>query len=111
MRAVRCLLVAVAIVLLASTDIAQTAPQGGPSSPDLSGVWHRWFRPGLGPSASGPGPVTNRSRINGVSNYNQLVGDYTNPILKPEASEIVKRFGDLSISGVGYPTPSNQCWP
>jgi len=81
------------------------------SIPDFSGVWHRWFRPGLGPSASGPGPVTNRSLRNGVSDYNQLVGDYTNPILKPEAAAIVKQHGALSLSGAGYPTPSNQCWP
>jgi len=79
--------------------------------PDFSGVWHRWFRPGLGPAVSGPGPVTNLSRLNGVSNYNQLAGDYKNPILKPEASALVKKRGDLSLSGVGYETPSNQCWP
>jgi len=57
-----------------------------------------WFEP----PASGPGPITNRSRwpqvpsnggvgINaptkdGVSNYNQLVGDYANPILQPWAA-------------------------
>ncbi len=87
------------------------ASQGTPSIPDFSGVWHRWLRPGLGPPASGPGPITNRARINGVSNYNRLVGDYTNPILKPEAAAVVKKHGDLSLSGVGYPTPSNQCWP
>ena len=81
------------------------------SLPDFSGVWHRWLRPGLGPPASGHGPVTNRARVNGVSNYNRLVGDYTNPILKPEAAEIVKKHGELSLAGVGYPTPSNQCWP
>ena len=88
-------------------DVAQHV--GAP--PDFSGLWHRWLRPGLGPPASGPGPVTNRSRINGVSNYNQLVGDYTNPILNRQAAEVVKTQGDLSLSGVGYPTPSNQCWP
>jgi hypothetical protein len=85
--------------------------QSARTPPDFSGVWHRWFRPGLGPAASGPGPVTNRSRLNGVSNYNQLVGDDTNPILKPDAAAIVKRFGQLSLEGAGYPTPSNQCWP
>ena len=79
--------------------------------PDFSGVWHRWFRPGLGPAASGPGPVTNRSLFNGVSDYNNLVGDYKNPILKAEAAQTVKRLGELSLRGVGYPTPSNQCWP
>jgi hypothetical protein len=55
--------------------------------------------------------VTNRSRVNGVSNYNQLVGDYTNPILNRQAADIVKKHGELSLSGVGYRTPSNQCWP
>jgi hypothetical protein len=92
------------------------APAGGSaqnasSIPDFSGVWYRWLRPGLGPPASGPGPVTNRSRSNGVSNYNQLVGDYTNPILTRAAADVVKKHGDLSLSGIGYPTPSNQCWP
>jgi hypothetical protein len=61
--------------------------------------------------ASGPRPVTNKSRRNGVSNYDQLVGDYTNPILKPEAAEIVKKHGELSLAGVTYPNPANQCWP
>jgi hypothetical protein len=89
------------------SSTAQTVGSG----PDLSGLWHRWLRPGLGPPASGPGPVTNRSRLNGVSNYNQLVGDYTNPILNREAAEVVKKHGELSLTGVGYPTPSNQCWP
>jgi hypothetical protein len=55
--------------------------------------------------------VTNRSRIGGVSNYNQLVGNYTNPILNPRAAEVVREHGELSLRGVGYPTPSNQCWP
>jgi hypothetical protein len=66
-----------------------------------------WLRP----SGAGPGPVTNRSRVGGVSNYNQLAGDYTNPILNHQAAEVVKEHSDLSSSGVGYPTPSNQCWP
>jgi hypothetical protein len=60
--------------------------------------------------------VVNKSRLRtgpqaGVSNANQLVGDYTNPILKPEAAEVVKKHGEISLAGVGYPTPRNQCWP
>ena len=90
----------VLLLILAAT----ASPAGAASAPDFSGLWNRWLRPGLGPPASGPGPVTNRSRVNGVSNYNQLVGDYTNPILNPEAAAIVKRHGDLSLSGVGYET-------
>jgi hypothetical protein len=112
------------LVALASTaapasgqTAAPSAAPAGPGTqsasaiPDFSGVWHRWLRPGFGPPASGPGPVTNRARVNGVSNYNQLVGDYTNPILNDEAAKVVREHGDLSRSGVGYPTPSNQCWP
>ena len=55
--------------------------------------------------------MTNRSRINGHSDYCELVGDYTNPILKPQASAIVKKFGDMSKAGIVYPSPANQCWP
>jgi hypothetical protein len=94
-----------------AAEAAEGAVPSASSVPDFSGVWYRWLRPGLGPPASGPGPVTNRSRRNGVSNYNELVGDYTNPILTRAAADIVKKHGDLSLSGVGYPTPSNQCWP
>jgi hypothetical protein len=50
-------------------------------------------------------------RRNGTGNFQQLVGDYTNPILKPQAAAIVKQHGEISLSGRGYPTPSNQCWP
>ena len=80
--------------------------------PDLSGNWAHPFLTGFEPPASGPGPVTNRARRrDGVANFQQLVGDYTNPILRPEAAAIVKRHGDLTLAGMWYPTPSNQCWP
>ena len=46
-----------------------------------------------------------------MSDYNALVGDYTNPILKPEAADIVKRYGEISLAGVTYGNPANQCWP
>src|SRR5580704_8129819 len=60
------------------------------SVPDLSGIWAHLSWPGVERPTSGPGPVTNRSRREGVSDTYQLVGDDTNPILKPEAAEIVK---------------------
>jgi hypothetical protein len=31
--------------------------------------------------------------------------------LKPHAAEEVKRHGEISLTGVAYPTPNNQCWP
>ena len=63
--------------------------------------------------ASGPGPVTNRSRRqdDGTSDYGQLVGDYTNPILQPWAAEVVKKKGEISLAGEDFPSPANQCWP
>jgi hypothetical protein len=94
-----------------AVEPANGGTQGAASIPDFSGIWWHPSLPGFEPPASGPGPVTNRSRRNGVSNYDQLVGDYTNPILKPETAEIVKKFGELSLRGVTFPSPANQCWP
>jgi len=88
------------------------APPVGAANPDFSGIWTHPFWPGFDPPLSGPGPVVNRSRMpNGVGNSDQLVGEYTNPILKPRAAEIIKQHGEISLTGVTYPTPANQCWP
>jgi hypothetical protein len=38
-----------------------------------------------------------------------LVGDYTNPILKPAAAEIVKKRGEISQSGLAFPDPDAMC--
>src|ERR1700681_4752368 len=92
-----------------STTAAIT--QSPASVPDLSGIWAHLSWPGVERPTSGPGPVTNRSRREGVSDTYQLVGDDTNPILKPEAAEIVKQHGQISLHGIPYPTRSNQCWP
>jgi hypothetical protein len=110
------LVIAAATAALAQTAAptagpAASATQGAASLPDFSGIWWHPSLPGFEPPASGPRPVTNRSRRNGVSDYDQLVGDYTNPILKPESAEIVKKLGELSLRGVTYPSPANQCWP
>jgi hypothetical protein len=83
----------------------------GSSIPNLTGNWRHQSLPGFEPLASGPTSLRNLSRANGVSNYDQLVGDYTNPILKPAAAEVVKKFGELSKAGITYPSPANQCWP
>jgi hypothetical protein len=87
---------------------AQTAPA---PVPDFSGWWVHPSIPGFEPLASGPTSLTNRSRRDGMNNILQLVGDYTNPILKPEAAEVVKKFGEMSISHFGFHNPRNQCWP
>jgi hypothetical protein len=85
--------------------------QGSASIPDFSGIWAHLTWPDFEPPVGGPGPVTNRSRRNGVSDIYELVGDYTNTILKPHAADVVREHGEISLTGVLYPTPSNQCWP
>jgi hypothetical protein len=88
--------------------LGQTPGSSG-GRPDLSGVW---LHPGLGfgPSLSGAGPVRNKTRLpTGASNFNLLIGDYTNPILKPAAAEVVKRHGDTALGGKVVPDPDNMC--
>jgi hypothetical protein len=111
-----------ALLTTATPAAAQQAtPTGGPagistqrpvSGPDFSGIWRHGSLPWMVPPASGPGPVTNRSRRkdNGQSDYGSLVGDYTNPILQPWAADVVKKKGDLSLAGVVYANPANTCW-
>src|SRR5437016_11998390 len=96
---------------VAAVGPAARASHNAASIPDFSGMWAHQSIPGFEPLAAGPTSLTNRSRREGVSNTLQLVGDYTNPILKPEAAEIVKQHGEMSLSHFGYPTPRNQCWP
>src|SRR4029077_21296374 len=121
------LLIPILAAAIRTPALGQTvASAGGPGSakthgtaeiPDFTGVWSHPSFPWFEPPASGPGPVTNRSRwpqrpgndsgsvavpplpagVQGVSDYDQLVGDYTNPILQPWASEVVKKFGEMSI--------------
>src|SRR5262249_38798576 len=99
------------------------------SVPDFARAWTHPAFPWYEPPASGPGPVTNLSRwavqrpatdggsaaeppsAVGVSNYDQLVGDYKNPILQPWAADVVKKFGEMSLAGITFPNPSNQCRP
>ena len=99
-------------------DTTQTA-----SIPDFTGTWQHPVFPWFEPPSSGPSPVTNLSRwqqlpvdgrpptTEGVSDYDQLVGDYKNPILQPWAAEIVRKFGEKSLAGITFPNPSNQCQP
>ena len=111
----------------AETTTSET--QSAASFPHFSRVWTHPAFPWFEPPASGPGPITNLSRWPeqrpqteggsaalpaskvGISNYDQLVGDYNSPILQPWAAEVVKKFGEMSLAGVGFPSPRNQCWP
>ena len=99
-----------AAALFSSPAFTQNPTKGTTSLPDFSGVWAHPSN--FEPPASGPGPVLNRSRgLDGKSDPYRWVGDYTNPILKPQAAEVVKKHGEISLSGLAYPTPSSHCWP
>jgi hypothetical protein len=104
------LLITIALYAIPTTAIADAHDTA--AMPDFSGIWAHLALPGFDPPPSGPGPVTNRVRRDGVSDlFGKWVGDYTNPILKPQAAEVVRKQGEISLSGETYPTPSNQCWP
>src|SRR5437588_4556760 len=79
--------------------------------PDLTGQWGRnvlYFEP----PASGPGPINNRSlKPNGAMDGSALVGDYTDPILKPAAAEAIRKLGEISLKGIAFANPHNQCRP
>src|SRR5262245_34841478 len=132
-------LLSVAVVTVAAMPVmAQTTSPAGSASgkthraapiPDFSRVWNHPAFPWFEPPVSGPGPITNLSRWPeqrpqtqggsaalpasevGISNYDQLVGDYKSPILQPWAAEVVKKFGEMSLAGITFPNSSNQCWP
>ena len=95
--------------------IVFTLPASGSDSaapvPDFTGLWARQYI-GFEPPVSGPGPIVNRTRLpSGQSSLGQFVGDFTNPILKPHAAEIVKKHGEMELAGAVAPNPSNQCLP
>ena len=105
------------LLILALLGVAlapsQTMSAAGTAAtiPDFSGRYGRnAFN--FEPLANGPQPVINLSRMpNGASNIGQLVGDFRNPILKPETAEIIRQKGQISLSGHAYPDASNQCRP
>ena len=100
------------ITLAAAFVTPAFGPSGSAKSiPDFSGIWAH-ANPGFEPLSSGPTSLVNRSRRpNGTGDILKLTGDHTNPILKPEAAEIVKKHGELGLNWIGDPNPRNQCWP
>jgi len=108
----RTILKAAALAAVAAAPASGQPAPGGTVRPDLSGIWaHPWL-PGFEALASGPTALVNLARTSqGVSIQTQLVGDYKNPILKPEAAETVRKFGEQSKSYFGFHNPRNQCWP
>ena len=73
--------------------------------PDFSGMWDHpnvgWEYPD-----SGPSPVRHKAGATGSAN---LVGDDTNPVLKPETAAVIRRNSQISRSGLAFPDPDNQC--
>src|SRR5215813_7482923 len=113
-----------AAALFSFPAFTQDLNQGNASFPDFSGLWANPYLYGIEPPLSGPGPVVNTSRrrqtldADGrrltpanaplVSDNTRLVGDYTNPILRPEAAQVVKKHAEMSLAGLGYPSPRNS---
>jgi hypothetical protein len=94
-------------------DVGLASPGSNHTSgsiPDLSGAWGHNFLLFEAPPA-GPGPVVTRRHTPAGTLMFNAVGDYTNPILKPEAAEVVKGSAEKELSGTAIPNPHNQCWP
>jgi hypothetical protein len=111
----RVFLLSVTLTAMAATPaLGQDAAlviQSTASTPDFFGVWRHPSFPWYEPPASGPGPVTNRSRWPYIVNQQPSVfgGSPGLPPNKDGQGEVVKKFGELA--GITYPNPSNQCWP
>jgi hypothetical protein len=79
--------------------------------PDFSGYWGRDSLH-LELPLSGPGPVVNMMHTAaGIMDMSMLMGDYTNPIVKPEAAAILKQRGEQSLAGKSVPNAHEQCRP
>jgi hypothetical protein len=110
----------IALVLSAAAFVSPAiGADSGSLIPDLTGQWGRdmlFFEP----PASGPGPIVNSVRkADGTmvaldaccGIVNPWAGNHTSPILKPEAAEAVKKYGDLALGGTVAPDLHNTCWP
>ena len=79
--------------------------------PDFSGFWGRNTFD-FEAISSAPGPIRNLKRLpSGSSDPTRPVGDYNNPILKPEAAAIVKQRSERAMTGATFPDPSTRCAP
>ena len=98
-----------AALVFLSASMAWPAISAETSSiPDFTNViWGRQW-PFMEQPKSGPGPIIGRPR----TGFGQpMIGNYTSPILKPEAADLLKKRGEISLSGAMIPDPVNQCWP
>src|SRR4051812_13202551 len=92
------------VLTFAAAFLTPAFGQNQSAIPDLSGVWTH-ANPGFEPLASGPTSLINRSRRpNGTGDGLKLEGDYSNPILKPEAAKTVREHGQRALN-MGDPNP------
>jgi len=94
------------VAAISSMIVLPALGQGlAPTIPDFSGLWAHpsvgWENP-----VSGPGPVRHKP---GASGSALLNGDDTNPVLKPGTAAIIRRNSEISLSGLAFPDPDNQC--
>ena len=100
---------ALAGMMAISTNAAFAADKT--AIPDFAGFWARTSL-GFESPKQGRGPIRNRNlRAAGNSNFSNLAGDYTDPLLKPRAAGVLKRLGEVSARNEAFPQPSNQCLP
>ena len=95
----------------AAAFLATPAFAADTATPDFSGFWARTSL-GFESPATGHGPLANlNKRANGASNLSLLAGDYKDPILKPQAAQVVKDLAEWGRRNEAFPQPSNQCLP
>ena len=106
------LLLATFPLICCGPSAVTSGPQdAGASIPPIGGHWARYSLEFEEP-AQGPGPVLPMIRSpDGTTPIDAKVGDYTNPILKPEAAARLKAIGEIAQKGVVFPDPENQCLP
>src|SRR5215467_657038 len=98
--------VSAAVLVCTATGAEKSA-----SIPDLSGHWMR-TNFNLEQPDSGPKFIANtlRKPDGTIDDDTARVGDYTNPILTPEAAKILREHGEISRTGKALSDPHNQCW-
>ena len=103
-----CLAAAFAALALAwPSEAAEKA-----SIPDFAGIWARMTFGAEPPPSGRAGIVGLMHRASdGAYDGLKLVGDDSDPLLKPAAAAQVKRLGEISKTGEAFPDPSNQCAP
>jgi hypothetical protein len=111
--------IAICAAMMVTTAVGARAADELLEYPDFDGQWGRdmlFFEP----PPSGPGPIVNSTRkADGTmvplaaccGIVNPWAGDPSNPILKPEAAEAVRKFATLALSGTVAQELHNTCWP